>query len=160
MRWYAYLDGEVQGPFEKEKLAGKISPEIQVCPAGSEDWQKAGEVEELKSIFEEKKQEKTPAPPEPSKEEEQTDQSKKTTTSRTSQEKDSGDTELGEPPEIPTLKDLHMISKQAADDELTREYEEFWDEYDRAEKRILRNEMIDRSIWPEDDPEEQEQGVL
>ncbi len=152
-KWYVYLDGEVQGPFEKEKLKGKITPEIQVCPAGTEDWKKAADVAELKSIFEKDK----PEPEAAAKKEKQPEQQDENTSPRSAQP---ADTELEEKPDKPTLKDLHMISKQAADEELTREYEEFWEAYDRAEKRILRNEMTDRNIWPEDDPEEQEQGVL
>jgi hypothetical protein len=146
-QWYIYKDDEVQGPFTAEELEGQISRTTQVCPAGSEDWIKAEDVEELQQLFSGKK---PTAPQKP----------KKTSANNTKQKKNRQDPgQENNPPVLPTLKSLHLITRQASDDDLKRELEEFWEEYDRSEQRIIRNEMTNRGIWPEKE-ESEEQSVL
>ncbi len=146
-QWYIYKDDEVQGPFTAEELEGQISRTTQVCPTGSEDWVKAEEIEKLKPLFSENK---PAAPP----------KSEKFSESKTEQKKNRQDSsQENNPSVLPTLKNLHLITRQASNDDLKRELEEFWEEYDRSEQRIIRNEMTNRGIWPEKE-ESEEQSVL
>ncbi len=55
MKWWVYLQDEVsKKPYSKEELSetNGFSENTRVCLDGTEDWYKAGEVEELKPIFE------------------------------------------------------------------------------------------------------------
>lgn len=123
-KWYVYENDEVVGPFAREELADRIDPETLVCPAGEEDWIKAEGIEELSTLL-------------------------------NTTEKESPAAEVKEPaenksePPVPTLEKLRTICKQASNEELAREFQEFWDEYDSQERRLLRNEMVNRNIWSE-----------
>ncbi|MFB6355601.1 MAG: hypothetical protein ABEJ65_03695, partial [bacterium] len=63
----------------------------------------------------------------------------------------------------PTLNDLQRICDQATDDQLIREYQEFWDTYDNQEQRVIRKQMVMREIWydvVEGEDEESEEVVM
>ncbi|MFP4687928.1 MAG: DUF4339 domain-containing protein [bacterium] len=149
-QWYVYLDDEVKGPYELAQLKELISESTLVCPAGSEDWVKAGEVEALQSLFTQAPPAKPVAPSEPK---------NINTKQKSSPKNQAPETASAAYGVMPTLNNLHLIARQASDDDLERELAEFWEEYDRAEQRIIRNEMTNRGIWPEEE-ESGEQSVL
>ena len=146
-KWYTYENNEVIGPFEVNELESKVNPDSLVCRAGGEDWVKASQVEELSELFEDEQ----PQPPA----EEPTPPEKDTEAQESESAQDL-------PPE-PTVKKLREICQQASDDELADEYNEHWDSYDRKERRIIRNEMVNRGLWQEvteSEEEEAEQGLM
>ncbi len=123
--WYIYEDQEVHGPFEYDNLCEKIGPKTLVCPAGTENWEQAGKLEQLAGCFESQ----TAATPTPKNEAESTAR-----------------------PEVlpePTLEALRTICQHATSADLQRQYREFWDSYDRQEQRIIRNELGNRGDWDE-----------
>lgn len=126
-KWYVYRDDEVIGPFATDELVGQIEADTMVCPAGSEEWSEAQEVEELQEYV-------TAAEPPPAAPETETKKSDETSSDESA-------------PEKPTLNKLKVIAQQATNEELEREYNEFWDKYDSQEKRIIRNEMVTRNLW-------------
>ncbi len=144
-KWYVYDDDEVIGPFATDELVGQIESETLVCPAGSEEWKKAEEIEALQEFFGKPQAPPSAPPGEQVKETEQTEAE--------------SDQAPGEP-EKPTLNKLNAICQQATDDELTREYEKFWEEYDSPEQRIIRNEMVTRDLWEEVTATEEEDSEM
>lgn len=48
----------------------------------------------------------------------------------------------------PTLDTLYNIAQQASDEDLVREYNEFWHEYDANEQKTIMNEIERRGINP------------
>lgn len=52
MKYYAFIDGEQQGPFEPEKLISiGLRPSTYVWCKGLDDWKPASEVEEIRNLF-------------------------------------------------------------------------------------------------------------
>lgn len=139
--WYIYEDDEVVGPFTGPELADKIEPDTLVCPAGSEEWKQASERPEVQPYLGQDEEEETDeSPAEPS---EPTDQQQDTSDSEESFEVPVGDLE-------PTLDNLKRIAREANAEDLRREFQEFWDEYDRKEQQIIYQEMEHLGILPDD----------
>jgi hypothetical protein len=51
MRYYAFVAGNVSGPFQPEELKSILQSELLVCVEGSEGWVKAADVEELAALL-------------------------------------------------------------------------------------------------------------
>ncbi|GEM_PF-4406423 len=148
-KWYTYENNEVIGPFEANELESKVNPDSLVCRAGGEDWVKAGQVEELSKLFEDEQPQPPATEPEPAPPKDDTDVQ--------------GTESTQELPPEPTITKLRGICQQASDEKLAAEYNEHWGSYDRQERRIIRNEMVNRGIWKEvteADEDEAEQGFM
>lgn len=131
-KWYLYENEEVIGPFTKNQLRDRVDEETLVCEAGEEDWQPAAEVPELDGLFASSSQ-KTP--------------------SRESVEESSDHTASGEvSPDTeeetiePTLDSLQSICERAENDELLKQYEKHWEEYDPEERRVILGEIDNRGL--------------
>lgn len=129
------MDDEVRGPYSTEQLEGKITEDTLVCRAGDEEWQNAADVPTFSAMFEALD---TPTDPSPD-----------GTSSIPSNSATKSDQKIEIDEIEPTLNELHKITRHATTEDIKREYNEFWSEYDSREQRILRNEMIDRGIWDE-----------
>ena len=138
--WYLYEDDDVVGPFTGPELADKIEPDTLICPAGSEEWKKASERPEVQPYLgdDEETGEPTDEPAEPS-----AQQQPDETESGDSFEVPVGDLE-------PTLDNLKRIAREANAEDLRREFQEYWDEYDRKEQQIIYQEMEHLGILPDD----------
>ena len=152
-QWYTYKDSEVQGPFEQAEICEMIDRKTLVCPAGTENWEAAGQLPELSDCFSrptDSSPDKQPGeslgkkPPEQEDGAQNQPESEKETSSGITLE--------------PTLQNLRTLCQHATDSDLEREYNEFWDEYDKKEQRLLRNEMGGRGIWLDITGENQEQS--
>jgi len=119
-QWYAYENDEVTGPFSEKELGQRIEPDTLVCPAGSEEWLKAGERTELQHLFENDGGDQRPDRPD---------------------EIVVGDLE-------PNLDTLTRIAREANAEELLREFKNYWAEYDRKEHQIIYREMKHLDILP------------
>jgi hypothetical protein len=128
-KWYLYENEEVQGPFEKPDLRGRINPESLVCRAGEEEWNPAESVPELEDLFTE------PPTPEPS---------------TTDSDSNAGaTTEDSVEPIEPTLENLREICEKASDRNLRYEYDHHSEEYDSEELEVIRSELERRSLLNE-----------
>jgi hypothetical protein len=121
--WYIYEDDEVVGPFNGPELAGKIEPDTLVCPAGEEEWKKASEREDVKPFL------GTPGEDE--------------------EEETHDDEEIVVGNLEPNLETLTRIAREANAEDLQREFQEHWEEYDREEQKIIYQEMEHLGILPD-----------
>lgn len=137
--WYIYEDDEVVGPFEGPELADHIDPDTLVCPAGSDEWKKASERSEVRPFLSPDDSEETNEP-DTSKNEASPDEKDVQTTDE--------DVEAGELE--PTLNNLERIAREASAEELKREFQHYWDDYDRKEQQIIYREMKHLDIVPDD----------
>ncbi|MFB6355600.1 MAG: DUF4339 domain-containing protein, partial [bacterium] len=46
-KWYIYVNDDVKGPYEPEELIQQVTADTQICKAGTENWQKARNVDEF-----------------------------------------------------------------------------------------------------------------
>lgn len=152
-KWYIYENDEVVGPFSVEELGDRLSKETLVCRAGSEEWNEAREVDDLQEVFAEDDSGLRMASSPTSSSAQETDQGASAEKSVSEGDR-SQEGEQSEPIQEsqdlqPTLDELLKICQHAENRELVREFKEHWDEYDRAEKRVIRNEMKSRGIFNE-----------
>ena len=164
-KWYCYENEEVIGPFSKEELVERISPNTLLCPAGKEDWKPAKEYPEMKEYLESE-----PSPPEadaqqtadePTSSELQLPQTDSTVEKSNKKETEKQPTKIeeddqnpnktnpSEDPLEPTLETLTRIAREANSEDLLREFKHHWSEYDREEQKIIYLEMKHLGIHPD-----------
>ena len=128
-KWYLYENEEVQGPFEKPDLRGRIDPESLVCRAGEEEWNPAESLPELEDLFAE-----SPTP--------------ESSASDGASEAGSPTEDSVEPIE-PTLENLRELCEKASDRNLRYEYDQHSEEYDIEELEVIRSELERRGLLNE-----------
>lgn len=136
-KWYLYEDDEVIGPFGEEQLRNRIDEETLVCEAGEENWQAAGNVPELESLFVDHAQQKQHQDVA-----QESEPSPATDDSARGSDRDGESTKTIEP----TLEELQSICERANSDELMEQYEDHWDDYDAEERRVILAEIDNRGL--------------
>lgn len=148
--WYLYEEGEVLGPFDPVELRDRLSVRTLVCREGEKEWQKAGEIEELRNALntgvsssrssqgeEPVRRESDYTRRKERREKEKSDSSK---TSDESKQLNSIE---------PTLGNLVEICERAKGQDLLREYHSFWNKYDQREQQIISRELQRRGLLEE-----------
>jgi len=160
-RYYAFVNGNVAGPYEAFELQKILKHDLQVCAEGSDEWSAAENVQELAVYL-------TPAVPPPFAPASVTPPPFAAQQgampfgpfgNRTASSPFGSTTPVQTAPPVrarpndqapkdlpPKLRELWIICRNAPDELLQRQKKEFWKKYLKNEQKILEMEIIRRGL--------------